>query len=112
MKRDYKFFEEWARKNNMKPVMRIIEKSGDILVADSGEPFFGTNEQGVLGRYYRTGFAIDRGDKAWLASTNDYPAEEYDTMSRREGQEQRVNECLVYAREALIQTAKAGLYDA
>ena len=110
MKRDHRFFENWARENNMRPVVRIKEKGGDILIADSGEPFYGVNGEGLLGRWYRTAFAIDRGDKTWIASTHDYDAVEYDAVSRRAGQEKRINECLAYARETLKQTSKAGLY--
>jgi len=111
MKRDHRFFEQWARRQNMKPVCRVAEADADILIADSGEPFMGTNKDGNLGRWYRTAFAIDQGDKTWLASFNDYPATEFDLVSKREGQQRRVNECLVFARDTLSKTAATGLYD-
>jgi hypothetical protein len=109
-KRDFRFFEQWARENKMKPVVRVVEDGGDILIADSGEPFFGENEEGLLGRWYKAGFAIDRGDKTWVASTNYYSATEYDLVSKREGQQHRVNDCLAYARVALKATLEVGLY--
>ena len=95
----------------MKPVVRITEKDGDILIADSGEAFFSENDEGLLGRWYKTGFAIDRGNKTWIASTNYYPAADYDLLSKREGQQQRVNDCLLHARVVLAESNKAGLYD-
>jgi hypothetical protein len=96
----------------MRPVVKVNEKDGDILIADSGEPFFGTNDAGVLGRWYRTGYALDRGDQVWVASTNVYDAVEYDTVSRREGQQDRVNDCLEHARNALSQISQSGLFNA
>ena len=38
----------------MKPVIRVIEDDGDILIADSGEPFFHENEDGERKYIYRT----------------------------------------------------------
>jgi len=111
MKRDHRFFETWCRKMNMRAVCRIKEDAADILIADSGEPFMGTNEHGEVGRWYRTGFAIDQGDTTWLASFNDYNAVEFDLLSKNEGQQRRVNECLVHARDTLNKTVAAGLYD-
>lgn len=111
MKRDFRFFERWARKQHMLPVMRVIEKDGDILIADSGHPFVGTNGDGELGRWYRTGYAIDRGSKTWIASFNDYNAVEFDLVSRNEGQNQRVNDCLQFARDNLEKFATAGLFN-
>lgn len=108
--KDHHFFENWARKMNMRPVMKVEEKDGDILVADSGEPFFGVNADGTLGRWYRTGYAIQRG-VAWIGNFAEYPAEEFGDVDKRKGQETRVNECLVAAREILKQTKDVGLYN-
>lgn len=107
--RDHRFFEEWARRMNMKPVMKVIDPEADILLADSGEPFFGANQDGELGQWYRTGYAIDR-DGAQLGNFNEYPAEEYADISAAAGQQARIKECLAYAREALKLTINAGLY--
>ena|SRR5690554_1996935 len=104
-KRDYHFFEQWARRNRMKPVVRVEEKHGDILIADSGEPFL---EDGEL--KYRTGFAIER-EKAWLAAYQDYQWNEFPDRTLAGKQEARVNEALAYARMYLAQTKAAGLYD-
>ena len=95
----------------MRPIVRIAEDHADILIADSGEPFYGANEEGVLGRWYRTAFAIDRGDQTWVASTNIYDAVEYDAVSKRQGQEQRVNDCLMHARVVLNEMHKSGLFN-
>ena len=111
MQRDFRFFEKWARTQNMLPVMRVKEKHGDILIADSGQQFLGTNSDGELGRWYRTGFAIDRGSKTWIASFNDYNAVEFDLVSRNEGQKRRVEDCLEYARNTLDKFAQTGLFN-
>jgi hypothetical protein len=111
VKRDFRFFEAWCAKMNMRAVGRYPQKNADILVADSGEPFVGANDKGIIGRWYRTGYAIDQQDKTWLASFHDYPAADYDLLSRAEGQKRRVNECLEHAKKTLNQTAAAGLYD-
>lgn len=111
LKRDFRFFEQWARKHNMLPVMRVKEKHGDILIADSGHAFLGSNDAGELGRWYRTAFAIDRGDTTWIASFNDYNAVEFDLVSKNEGQNTRVNECLATARDTLQKLAHTGLFD-
>lgn len=111
MKRDFRFFERWARWQNMKPVVRVKEKHGDILIADSGQSFTGLNSDGELGRWYRTGYAIDRGSKTWIASCNDYNAVEFDLVSRNEGQQRRVNECLLFARDNLKKLAATGLFN-
>lgn len=103
-KRDYHFFEKFCRANGMLPVCRVEgEKDGDILIADSGKPVDGN---------YKTAFAIDRGDKSWLASIEETPFLDPEMTSRtpRGAQEYRVNECLRYARRAIEQTAQAGLY--
>lgn len=111
MKKDFRFFELWCVQMNMRAVGRFPEKQADILIADSGEPFWGPNKEGIIGRWYRTAFCIDQHDKTWLASYHDYPASDYDLLSRKEGQKRRVNECLEHAKKTLAQTAATGLYD-
>lgn len=93
----------------MVPVCKVQDDLGEILVADSGEPFYGTNEEGILGRWYRTGYAINR-DGLDIGNFCDYPAEEFGDLSRRDGQERRVNECLIAARETLKQFEEVGRY--
>lgn len=106
-KRDFRFFEAWARRNKMRPFARFEEKNGDILIADSGTVIV---EGGQM--FYRTGFAIDRpGDRTWLASYHDYPWQEFPEHSLAGKQQERINEALAYARSYLQQTHKAGLYD-
>lgn len=106
-KRDFRFFEEWARRNKMKPFVRVEEQHGDILIADSGSVI---TEGGKT--FYRTGFAIDRpGDKTWLASYHDYDWMEFANETLAGKQQARVNEALEYARMYLKQTHEAGLYD-
>lgn len=89
----------------MRPIARVEEAHGDILIADSGEV---VNEGGSM--FYRTGFAIER-DKAWLASYHDYDWLEFPNLTLRGKQQARVNEALSYARKYLAQTHEAGLYD-
>lgn len=103
MKRDYKFFEKWARQQKMKPVCRVAEKNADVLIADSGDVI---TEGGRM--FYRTAFAIER-DKAWLASTAEYEWNELEG-SKRNKQQARVNEALEHARKYISQTVEAGLY--
>lgn len=110
MKRDYRFFEMWARRNNMVPVGRFEEKEGFVLIADSGEPFTGLNDDNIYARWYRTAFCIER-DSTWTAHWQFYPAADYDLMSRAEGQKRRVQECLTFARDTLHKFAETGLYD-
>ena len=106
----HKYFEKYAQRHNMRPVVRVTEEDADILIADSGEPFYGENADGQLGFWYRTAFAFLR-DKAWIASSHEYPAGEFALLSKREGQERRVNDCLECARTALALTVEVGLYD-
>ena len=106
MKRDYHFFDRWARANKMKPVCRVEEKDGDVLIADSGSVI---TEDGRT--FYRTGFAIER-DQAWLASTHEYEWTEFPEETLRGKQQRRINEALDFARKYIAQTVEAGLYDA
>lgn len=97
----------------MRPVKRERDPSWptDILFADSGTPFFGENEHGIYGRWYRTGFAFYTEGQSWLASTTEYPASDYDLISRTEGQKQRITEAEVAALGRLMQLNDAGLFD-
>lgn len=110
--RDHTFFEGWARANNMFPVKRERDDSwpADILFADSGVPFFGENQDGIYGRWYRTAFAFET-DQAWTASYCDYPAQDFDLISRHQGQQQRVNEAESAALGYLMQLNDSGLFD-
>ena len=110
MGRDHNYFESWAREMKMRPVCKVQDRDGDILVADSGEPFYGTNADGVLGRWYRTGFAINR-DQVWLGNYCEYDANSFADESKRRGQEIRINEAVVAGRETLRLTKEVGLYD-
>lgn len=103
-KRNYAFFENFARQIGMQPICRVVgEKDGDILIADSGKTVDGM---------YKTAFAIDRGDQSWLASVGETPFLDPQMTSRTPlgAQQYRINECLEAARKALRETAKAGLY--
>lgn len=110
--RDHRFFEQWARKNSMRPICRVEEPGGDVLLADSGRPFYTTGEDGRRRFVYRTAFAIER-EQCWVASVADTDATDPEMMSRtpQGAQEFRVNEALAYARNAIAQTSAAGLYD-
>ncbi len=110
MQRDHKFFDQWARNNNMRPVMKVADREGDILLADSGEPFEARDDDGNLRRVYRTAFAIQRG-KVWTASTNDYPEMDYFGISRRDSQQKRIDDCLIHARAQMADCLSVGLYD-
>ena len=104
------FFEDWARKNNMRPVGRFRCDDGDILIADSDEPFFGQTETGVSIKFWRTGFSIFR-DKNWIASTHDTMVDELCAYTSSGAKNVRVNEALEYGKYYLQLTLEAGLYD-
>jgi hypothetical protein len=124
VKRDFRFFDQWARRNGMMPIARVTNVEvngtpiGDVLLADSEQMIAGSEFPPMEGQqhgmlyFYRTGFAIDRpGDKTWFASFNDYPPMnflEYGSPEARK--QQRLNEALTYAREMMSQTHEAGLY--
>lgn len=98
-----KFFEEWAKKNCMKPVCIVRDPDGDILLADSIEPIR------VLG-IYRTGYAIHRSGLEF-GNYNDYPMDEFLIYSREGGTQKRVNEALEHARQTQRQLKESGFYD-
>lgn len=106
----YPEFEKYVRNHHMAPVGRFELKTADVLVADSGEWFWGKNKEGIEGRWYRTMFAFER-DKMWVGSYEEYPAVDYDLISAAEGQKKRVEESLEYASNYLKQLTDAGLYD-
>ena len=94
----------------MVPVGRYTFDDGDILVADSAEPFYGKTEHNVYLQFYRTGFCIYR-DKNWLASTHDYLVSEMGPRTKRGGRDFRIREALEFGKKYLQQTLAAGLYD-
>ena len=94
----------------MRPVIKISDREGDILIADSGEPFEARDDDGKMRRIFRTAFAIQRG-KVWTASTNDYPESDYFGNSRRDSQQKRVDDCLTHARAQLANCLSVGMYD-
>ena len=122
MKRDFRFFEQWARRNGMAPVMRIKDVTvngapvGDILVADSGSPIelarTPDGEPAPHRRYYRTAWALDRGDKTWHASWNDYPMDTLLVYTERSKAQMRVKEAVDAATEQLklLASPSIGLY--
>ena len=109
-KKSPEFFETWARRNNMVPIGRFTFEEGDILVADSGEAFWGKGEGGSMFKFFRTGFCIFR-DKAWIASTNDCFESDQGPRTQRGFRDFRIQEALKYGQKYLQQTAEAGLYD-
>ena len=94
----------------MIPVGRYTFEEGDILVADSDEPFWGSGEGGTMLKFFRTGFAIFR-EQAWIASTHDYFVSEMGPLTKRGARDFRIKEALEYGQKYLQQTADAGLYD-
>lgn len=98
------FFEEWAKRNCMKPVCKVEDPHGDILIADSHDVI---KPHGI----YRTGYAIHRSGLE-LGCWNDYPSSDFFLESRRNGLQKRVNEALEHARETQRQLVAAGFYDA
>ena len=122
--RDHRFFEQWARRNGMVPITRIVDAKvngkavGDILIADSAGLIDSVEFPPMAGQdhgmswFFRTGFAIDRpGDKTWLACFNDYPPSEHlEYGSAGARQKKRIEDALAYATEALAQTHQVGLY--
>ena len=99
-----KFFEEWAKRNMMKPVCKVVDPDGEILLADSHEPIR------VLG-VYLCGYAIHRSGLE-IGNYHDYPVKDYAFMTRAKGIEHRVAEALAHARQTQQQLVKAGFYDA
>lgn len=99
-----KFFEEWAKRNMMKPVCIVRDPDGDILLADSHEPI---RTLGV----FRTGYAIHRSG-CEIGNYNDYPIGQFVGFTRRRGVEFRTNEALAHARDVQKQLVDAGYYDA
>ena len=99
-----KFFEEWAKRHMMKPVCKVVDPDGEILIADSHEPIV------TLG-VYRCGYAIHRSGLE-IGNYNDYPIADFAFMTRKRGIEQRVNEALAHARQTQKQLKEAGYYDA
>lgn len=96
----------------MVPVKRTRDDSwpADILFADSVTPFFGKNQEGIYGRWYRTAFAYET-DSAWTASYAEYPAQDFDLLSKREGQKRRLNEAETAALGNLMLLNDSGLFD-
>ena len=121
MKRDHRFFEQWARRNGMSPVVRVTDVEvdgeivGDILVADSELMISSTefpNEEHDLNMFFRTGFAIDRpGDSTWIAAFCDYPPDAFSEYAGEARKDARVRECVSEATKLMSQTHKVGLYD-
>lgn len=103
-KRDTHFFEKWAAKHCMKPVVIVRDPDGDILIADSVEPIR------VLG-VYRTGYAINR-DGLEIGNYADYPMRDFIIYSRDGGVQKRVNEALADARRTQALLKQSGFYDA
>ena len=99
-----KFFEEWAKRHMMKPVCKVCDPDGEILIADSHEPIY------TLG-VYRCGYTIHRSGLE-IGSYNDYLIADFAFMTRKRGIEQRVNEALAHARQTQKQLKEAGYYDA
>lgn len=96
----------------MVPINRARDDSwpADILFADSVRPFYGENEQGIFGRWYRTAFAYET-DEAWTASYAEYPAQDFDLLSSHEGQKRRLNEAETAALGNLMLLNDSGLFD-
>lgn len=121
-KRDHNFFEQWARRNGMKPIERITDikidgqQVGDVLLADSEDLLLLSNfppnsVEHKMFCFYRTGFAIDRpGDKTWIASYNDYPIDSFSEYAGAGRQQARLDEALEHALRALKSTYEVGLY--
>ena len=94
----------------MRPLMKVSDPEGDILLADSGAMIETFSEQGQRQLVYRTGFAIMRG-KVWTASTNEYHRGQPEFASGHEGQQRRINDCLLHARKQMKDCLSVGLYD-
>lgn len=102
-KRDTRWFENWAARVCMKPVCKVDDPDGEILLADSIEPI---RSLGV----YRTGFAIHR-DGMEIGNYHDYPMGQYVMYSKSAGVQERVNEALAHARATQDELRRSGFYD-
>ena len=115
--RNTAFFEQWARRNGMLPAAEPYEvPDGEVLIADSMQmidlPRTPDGEKAPYPRYYRTAWAIRRGDSAWHASWADYAPDEMPLYTERGKIEKRLEEALVHARLTIAQLAapEVGLY--
>ena len=104
-----KFFEEWAKRNCMKPFCIIRDQDGDILLADSGEPVRKGN--GESAEFYRTGYALHRSGLE-IGNYHDYPTSDFLFDTKLGGQQKRIDEALAHARQTQKQLMDAGYYDA
>lgn len=102
-KRTTHWFEDWCQKMSMRPVCRVADPDGDILLADSHEPI---RKLGI----YRTGFAVNR-EGLEVGNYNDYPMLDFATDTRREGLQKRINEALAFARQTQQLLKESGYYD-
>ena len=87
------WFDRWCRRVSMKPVCRVREKDGDVLIADSGKAI---EIDGKL--YVRTGYALER-DGVQLGATQLYDPIEFFKEGPQAGQQRRINEALDAARK-------------
>ena len=120
-KRDYRFFENWARRNGMLPVTRVTDVEvdgeivGDVLIADSDgllahHEF--PNQEHDLPYFWRTGYAIDRGTEGtWIASFCDYPPSAFIEYGGDSRQGARLQDCMKNAHEMMKETHKVGLFN-
>lgn len=92
--RDAQWFDKWCRRAKTKPVVRIHDAGGDILVGDSGEPIRDGKKV-----FYRTCYAVER-DGVQVGAFEDYnDITRFFQMGPRLGQETRVNEAIAAARQ-------------
>lgn len=103
-RRDTTWFERWAARVCMKPICKVDDPDGEILIADSVEPI---RTLGV----YRTGWAINR-DGMEIGNYRDYPISDFALYSVAGGVQKRVNERLEHARDIQRVLRESGYYDA
>lgn len=87
------WFDRWARRAKMKPVCKVFDDDGYVLIADSGGPI---EEDGKV--FYRTGYAIER-NGVQVGAFNNYDPIQFFRDGPRAGQEYRINDALKHARK-------------
>lgn len=119
--RDHRFFETWARRNGMKPVVRVanVEIEGevvaDVLIADSevilSQGSF-PNTEHELPFFFRTGYAFDRpGDGTWIACFSDYPPDAFSEYAGDSRKQARVEDAMRDAVAKLAHVHRVRLFN-
>lgn len=87
------WFENWCRRAKMRPVCKVEDKDGAVLIADSGQVIYEDDKA-----FFRTGYAIVRRG-VQLGAFNNYEPVQFFRDGPVIGQETRINDALKHARK-------------